>query len=339
MAVEDYLDLMVRGGAAATTRIAVAVPLSGVLGLTGPAGLAAARLALEQERARGDGARGVTLVPVDAGSTAASSVVRALVDEGAVSAVVGFHSSDVFEALQRVIDSRVPYVYTPPHEGDPIAPCVFRTGPSPEDQLRPVVRAFASRRALRRWALVGDDYVWPRRVRACARRALREAGADVVLDVLCPVGRCDPGRLLDALRSSRAQAILVSLVGRDLVRFNRAFAASGLGGRLVRVSGSLEECGLVDAGGDDSGELYSTMGWFASDPQSAPLLEQFSDRWGPDAPTLGSYAAGLYPAVRTLAGLAYRGALDAVHVARAAGSTRPVTRIARAEGLRLVAAR
>ncbi len=336
--VEDYLDLLVDQPSVRADRIAVAIPLSGVLGLTGPAGLAVAQLALEDEAARWDTQHRVTIVPIDAGSVSASTVLRGLVDQGLIGAVVGFHGSDVFGSICQQLAGRIPYVYTPPHEGGPVPPGVFRLGASPADQVQPVVDAFATRRSLRRWGLIGDDYIWPQRVHRVAAQALADAGAEVVLEDLSPVGCCDPEALIDTIKRSRVQALLVTLVGRDLVRFNRAFAASGLEGRVIRVSASLEECGLVESGGDDSGELYTTMSWFASDPQSAALVERFSRRWGSDGPPLGSYAAGLYPAVRAVARLAFQHHLDSDSLAQTLG-TAPAhgARVARAEGLDLIA--
>lgn len=55
--LEDYLDALVAGPDSRLLRIGLAVPASGVLGLTGPAGLAAAVLAAEEANAAAE-ARG-----------------------------------------------------------------------------------------------------------------------------------------------------------------------------------------------------------------------------------------------------------------------------------------
>jgi urea transport system substrate-binding protein len=115
-------------------------------------------------------------------------------------------------------------------------------------------------------------------------------------------------------------AVLLSLVGSDLVAFNRAFAASPMGGRVARVCAALEENGLLGAGGDGTGELYAAMGYFAAVATDASLAfgERYAARFGPYAPVLNGHSEGAYDGVRLLAALAQRAgclavpALDAV---------------------------
>jgi ABC-type branched-subunit amino acid transport system substrate-binding protein len=210
-------------------------------------------------------------------------------------------------------------------------------GPGPTEQLQPVIDHLTSR-SLSRWALVGSDYIWPRSVHAGAVPLIRDAGADVVGSTYVPLGSVDPEPIIEGLRRCGAQAVLLSLVGRDLATFNRAFAASGLLGRVVRVSGALDETGLLEIDGDDSGELYAAMEWFAADPDEDGFVERYAARWGPVAPPLGEYAHGCYAGLQLLAQLARQGDLD-VESFPAAVARRRVTRgrLARADGIQLLA--
>ena len=124
-----------------------------------------------------------------------------------------------------------------------------------------------------------------------------------------PFGPVDPGPLLDLVVRSRADAVLLSLVGRDLVAFNREFARAGLDHRVVRLSGALEENGLYALGGDATGELYACMPSFAAaddgvDERQLALQERHARRSGPDAPVVCAYARGVYDGVRLAAALA-----------------------------------
>jgi ABC-type branched-subunit amino acid transport system substrate-binding protein len=177
--------------------------------------------------------------------------------------------------------------------------------------------------------LLGTDYVWPRAVHRAARRVLADVGAEVVGEALVPFGPRDPGPLLDLVVRNRADAVLLSLVGRDLVAFNREFARAGLDRRVVRLSGALEENGLYAVGGDTTGELFACMPSFAAADDAADegqldLQERHARRSGPGAPVVCAYARGVYDGVRLAVALAG---------GRSVRPDRSAPRLARAEGL------
>ena len=303
-------------------RVGVVVPTSGTLGLLAPSALNCASLAAaELNAAGGILRRPVELVLVDGGRApaAVAAEVADLVRAKALTAVVGTHASDVRVALARVLGGAVPYVYTPPYEGGERTPGVFLLGETPARQLRPALDWLLAGRA-RRWLLLGNDYVWPRRVHAAARRHLVRAGARVVGERYVPRGGADAAALVELVTAARVDAVLLSLVGSDLVAFNRAFAESPIGGRVARVCGALEENGLLGAGGDGTGELYAAMGYFAAMATEASLAfgERYTARFGPCAPVLNGHGEGAYDGVLLLAALADRAgslaapALDAV---------------------------
>lgn len=337
----DPLDALLIGPDPTSLRVGLAVPTSGVMGLTGPAAIAAAALATEEiNEAGGVLDRPIELVPIDAGTTPedVAGQVRSLVAAEAIEALVGFHTSDIHRRLERVTSARVPYLFTPPHEGGSRLRGVFLLGEGPREQLLPAARALAGRPGGRRWALIGNDYIWPRAVHAVAAPMLGSHGGDIVLVDEVPFGQVDPDLLLSRIAAARADAVLLSLVGRDLAVFNRAFAASALAGRVVRVCSALDETGLLEIDGDDSGDLFTTMRWYASDPQGMELRERYQRRWGNRAPSLGVYAAGCYEGVHHLARLA---ATHPLRLAAAADSAAyPIEpgqpRLARADGLELL---
>ncbi|GAA3426870.1 substrate-binding domain-containing protein [Streptosporangium sandarakinum] len=299
----------------AALRVGLVVPLSGVLGLVGPCAVNCAILAADEVNlAGGMLGRPVELVLVDGGGPAArvAAEVAGLAAGGVIDAVVGTHGSDVRIAVVRALAGRVPFVYAPPYEGGGHAPGVYFLGETPGRQLRPGLDWLIDRRRARRWFLLGNDYVWPRLVHETARRRLRSRGAEVAGERLVPYGVRDFAPILAELTACRADALLVSLIGSDLVSFNRAFAEAGLS--HPRLCGALEEHGLLGIGGDATGELYGAMGYFASlvTDESLSLGERYVRRFGPDAPLLNGHGQGCYEAVLMLAALASRAGTLAV---------------------------
>jgi urea transport system substrate-binding protein len=333
--VTDPLEAQLLPRPAGLLRVCLVVPQSGALGLAGPSALDAALLAAHEVNVAG-GARGrrLDLVLVDGGRDprTVATDVRRLCDAGAVDVVTGFHTSDVHRAIEAVTAGRVPYVFTPPHEGGRRAPGVVCIGADPLAQLRGSVAWLTAAHRVHQWALVGNDYIWPRAVHRVARDVVAHHGSRVVLERRVPLGavHTSADRLLDDLRRSGADAVLLSLVGRDLATFNTALKRSGLHRRLVRLSGALEENGLMAAGGDDTGLLYASMSSFATldDDRRLGLLERHRALFGPEAPVLDTYAEGVYDGVRLVARLA---GPDGPTPAPAATAAAPTTTAARSD--------
>ncbi|WP_209308841.1 ABC transporter substrate-binding protein [Blastococcus sp. CT_GayMR16] len=328
----DPWEVLLTGPRPDVVRVGLAVPLSGPLAMTAPSALDLAGLAADEINAAGGVAgRPVELVGVDSGRApeVVAAEAAALHRAGAFELLVGFHTSDVHRALERALPPEARYVFTPPHEGGARRPGVVRIGQSPLEQHAAALTWLVRHRRARRWVLLGTDYVWPRAVHRAARRVLAEVGGEVVGEALVPFGPADPGPLLDLVRRSRADAVLLSLVGRDLVAFNREFARAGLDRRVVRLSGALEENGLYALGGDATGELFACMPSFAAadggaDEHQLALEERHSRRSGPGAPVVCAYARGVYDGVRLAAALAG---------GRALRGRRSAPRLARADGL------
>src|SRR4051794_41114997 len=145
-----------------TVELGVVIPLRGPAGIVGPSCEAAAELAAE-ELNLGTGLLGreLHLVVIDGGAAPdrVADQVGTLVTAGAVDAVTGWHLSSVRQAIVARIAGHVPYVYTPLYEGGEGAPGVFLAGETPAIQVRPALRWLMRERGVRRWCIVGDDYV------------------------------------------------------------------------------------------------------------------------------------------------------------------------------------
>ncbi|TMR25060.1 hypothetical protein ETD86_02570 [Nonomuraea turkmeniaca] len=285
--------------------------MRGPAGMFGPTCELCAELAAEEvNRAGGVLGRELRLVPVDGGAPPdqVAAEVEALVSLGAVQGITGWHISSVRQAIAPRIAGRVPYVYTALYEGGERTDGVFMTSETPADQLYPAMRLLTRERGLRRWFVVGNDYVWPRRTAHAARRYAAECGAPVCGESYLPLGAHDFREVLRRIERSEADAVLMLLVGSDAVRFNRAFARRGLDQRCVRLSTLMDENMLLASGTAATGELYSTAGFFGSlvTPENLEFHGQYADRFGIEAPPLGSLGESCYEGVLLLAALIER---------------------------------
>ncbi|MGW0613192.1 substrate-binding domain-containing protein [Streptomyces sp. NPDC002788] len=306
--------------------VALVVPLQGPAGIFGPACELCARLAAEEvNRDGGVLGKELRLVPVD-GSGAPQEVARhveALVDLGVVQGVTGWHISSVRQALAPRIAHRVPYVYTAVYEGGEDTTGVFLTSETPRDQLRPAMDLLARERGVRRWFVVGNDYVWPRHTARSARAYARVSGGCVAAEAYLPLGTADFEPVLRRVERSDADAVLMLLVGSDAVRFNRAFAEYGLHARCLRLSTLMDENMLMASGPAATRDLYSTAGFFASlaNRDTLDFHGRYAARYGVDAPALGSLGESCYEGVLLLAALLEgAGTLDVAAIAAAAGA-------------------
>ena len=287
----DPWEVLLDGPRTDVVRVGLAVPLSGPLAMTAPSALDLGRPRRRRGATppAGSSGRPIELVAVDSGRPpeVVAAEAAALHRAGVFELLVGFHTSDVHRAVERALPAGARYVFTPPHEGGARRPGVVRIGQSPLEQHAAALTWLVQHRRARRWVLLGTDYVWPRSVHRAAERVLAGVGGEVVGEALVPFGPSDPGPLLDLVRRTRADAVLLSLVGRDLVAFNREFARAGLDRRVVRLSGALEENGLYALGGDATGELFACMPSFVaaddgSDEHQLALQERHVRRSGPE---------------------------------------------------------
>lgn len=306
--------------------VALVLPLQGPAGMFGPTCESCAQLAAEEvNKAGGVLGRELRLLPVDGGGTPreVADHVEALVDVGAVQGVTGWHISSVRQALAPRIAHRVPYVYTALYEGGERTAGVFLTSETPRDQLRPAMRLLERERSVRRWFVVGNDYVWPRRTARAAHGYARESGGSVRGEVYLPLGTHDFGAVLRRIERADADGVIVLLVGSDAVRFNRAFAAAGLDARCVRLSTLMDENMLMASGPSATSDLYSTAGFFASlaNRDTLDFHGQYAGRFGTEAPALGSLGESCYEGVLLLAALIGRArTLDVSAIGAAAGT-------------------
>ncbi len=291
-----------------TLHLGLVVPLQGPAGMFGPSCEASAALAVEEINA-GSGILGrqLRLVLIDGGQRPerVADEVDSLISAGAIDAVTGWHISAVRQVVAPRTAGRVPYVYTALYEGGERAPGVFLTGETPDLQLYPAMHWMGVNLGVRRWFVVGDDYVWPRASAAAARTYAERLGGRICAERYVRLGSKNFNSVLHEVERSDPDGVLMLLVGEDAVQFNRAFAARGLDERIVRLSPLMDENMLLATGADSTGGLYAAAGFFEAlgTESSLQFLAGYTRRHGLEAPAATSLGESCYEGVRLLAEL------------------------------------
>lgn len=292
----------------ASYRVALCVPMNGIEGIWGPSALASAQLGqIELNRCNGIAGRPCELVVVDASNDAneLEQTLTELVARGEVDALVGMHLSSVRERILSAVGGQVPYVYTCLYEGGAAAPGLFAIGETAARQLNPAIQTLSELSSVRRWALIGNDYIWPRASHTIAKRVISATGGRAVVEQFLPFGQADYSQVFEQLRSARCDAVLVSMIGQDAIEFNRAFSAAGLATQMLRLSCAIEENQLLAIGADHTEGLYVSLGYFGAldTDENRAFKEQYHSQFGARAPTLNALGQSLYEGMHFLGAL------------------------------------
>jgi len=327
LTITTALFLAMAAGASAEVKLGVLVPDSGPAGLFGPSARQAAQLAADDINASG-GINGepVELRFADVGVPPAQAVeaVQRLWRAEGVQGFVGMHDSAVRAAIVGQLRGQVPYIYTAVYEGGECAPGTWVTGETPAQQLAPVIPWLAENEAASKWYLIGNDYNWPRDTNAAAQAIIAASGGEVVGEEYVPLGSSDFDASLGRIRSSGADAVLVTLVGGDSVGFNIAYAAFGLDAQALRLGTLIEENTLAGIGAANAGRLFASMGYFANIESDA--ARAYSDRiaaeFGVSAAQPNGMGQSVYDGMMLMAALGNAaGSLDTAAITAIADGT------------------
>ncbi len=306
--ISTMLAIATATPAFAQIKIGFLVPDSGPAGLFGPSTRNSALLAMEDINAAG-GINGepIELVFADAGLPPADVVQSAirLWRGERVAALVGMHDSAVRAAVQGQIAGKLPYVYTPVHAGGECTAGIYITGETPNQQLVPSIPYLMAKEGVAKWYLVGHDYSWPRDTNVVAKEVIAAAGGEVVGEEYLPLTANEFDSSLAKIRTSGADAVLVTLVGGGSVGFNIAFAGFGLDDQAIRLGTLIEENTLAGIGPDNSKRLYNAAGYFGNldTPGAQAFAAKYYQRYGADAAALNGLGQSGYEGLMLLAAL------------------------------------
>jgi urea transport system substrate-binding protein len=269
--------------------------------------------------------RRVELVVLDSGAPrpALACILRSAIASGEIVALLGMHPSDLRAFVTAHIPSDFPYVYTPLYEGGETAPNVFAIGETPDRLLRPGIAWLAEHRRARRWFFVGNDYVWPRMMHGVARDLVARHGGSTSSEAYFPFGTEDFDPVFAGIRAAKPDVVLMSLIGDDAVRFNRAFAEAGFAGRMLRFSTAIDENVLYGIGPENTENMVLTAGYFAHlrSMENDVFRESYHAVFGESPPMQNDLGQSCYEGLHYLAALVGQAqSTSARALRRAAGS-------------------
>ena len=312
----DSFDSSLLVGGSDEFRVALLIPMCGSAGIWGPSCIASAEVAAyELNRCDGIAGRHVRLVLVDSAeeaSTPVEDLVDGLIESRSIDAIVGMHISAVRQRLTKVVRGRIPYVYTPMYEGGERSFGVFAIGDTPGHQLVPAMEWIRRKHRPRKWALIGNDYVWPRASNRYAKSKLADMNASLVYERYIPFSAPEMALEVEAIEKSGAEAVLISLIGQDAVDFNRIFGHMGLARRILRLSCVIEENGLLASGAENLERLFCSSSYFGAltTDANACFRETYHNFHGDRAPVLGAIGQSTYEGMQFLSSLLGNGRKD-----------------------------
>ena len=312
----DSFDSNLLIGGSDEFRVALLIPMCGSAGIWGPSCIASAEVAAyELNRRDGIAGRYVRLVLVDSAEEAATPVedlVDGLIESRSIDAIVGMHISAVRQRLTKVVRGRIPYVYTPMYEGGERSFGVFAIGDTPGHQLVPAMEWIRRKYRPRKWALIGNDYVWPRASNRYAKSKLADMNASLVYERYIPFSAPEMALEVEAIEQSGAEAVLISLIGQDAVDFNRIFGHMGLDRGILRLSCVIEENGLLASGAENLKRLFCSSSYFGAlaTDANACFRETYHNFHGDRAPVLGALGQSTYEGMQFLSTLLGKGRKD-----------------------------
>jgi urea transport system substrate-binding protein len=348
-------ELFERRGYRKKLRIANFITQSGPAGLWGPAATNSTLLAASEINRRGGIlGREIELSFFDAGGDIDDVVrtAREIVSGEDADIIMGSHISAVRVALRKVIAGHIPYIYTPVYEGGERTPGVMAIGEIPRIQSRPAIEWLANVKRASRWYLIGSDYVWPWLAHKATKKYIADAGGRVVGEEFVPLGAQDHSAQLARIRAAKPDVVLISLIGTDSILFNRAFGKQGLGAKMLRLGGAMDETVLLGIGAANTENLFCASGYFidAASRDNDAFRGHYESAFGRHAPPPGSIAQSNYEGLRFLetvatragsvaarplltaaANIDYQGARGNVRIRR--GNARMLIHLAEADGL------
>ena len=292
-------------------RIANFVTSFGSAGIWGPAVANATLLAASEINRRGGIlGREIEIVLCEAGGPLEDVARRAsdAITFDEIDLVMGSHISAVRLALRKAVAGRVPYIYTPVYEGGERTPGVLAIGETPRRDQKPAIHWLATVKQASRWYLIGSDYVWPWLSHRAVKRYIAQSGGRVVGEEFVPVGVDNHDVHLARIRAAKPDVVLISLIGADSIAFNRSFGESGLGRKMLRLAGAMDETLLLGIGADNTENLFCASGYFNSvrSAENEMFLDRYRAAFGACAPPVGSVGESNYEGLHFLEALAHR---------------------------------
>jgi len=269
-------------------KIGVLHSLTGTMAISETPLVDAIRLAVEEANRSGglDGAQ-FEMVVSDCRSDADYCARQAekLITQDDVKVLFGCWTSDCRKAVKKVVEQHHHLLFYPlQYEGLEESPDIIYTGAVPNQQIIPAVM-WALQNHLRRFYLVGSDYVYPRTANLIARDILRMNGGQVLAERYLPFDRKDDAAVVAEIIRLKPDVILNTLSGDSNKYFFLALQKAGITSEKIPViSTSVAEVELAAMGASAEAGNYAVWSYFQGidTVENLEFVANFKKRFGPD---------------------------------------------------------
>jgi PAS domain S-box-containing protein len=308
-----------------TVRLGLMPPLTGLVEMYGTEITRAGQIACDEVNENGGVlGRPLELVIEDDGSLPESAVAAAfkLVDRHRCTAIVGnlLSNSRIAVAYRVAEPRRIPYLNFSFYEGSILSHYFFHFAALPNQQIDRMIPYMRSHYSPRMF-FAGNNYEWPRGSIDAAKRALEQAGGQILGEEYCPIGASDEDieRLLDQVAESGADVFVPYFAGADQIHLLTRFTERGLKKRMAVVMGHYDEALASRLPPEVREGFYSSNTYFMTldTPENKKYLARLAAQpgvngiWPQGNGILTNFGEGAYLCVKAFAKAANQaGSLD-----------------------------
>ena len=218
-------------------KIGIVLPLSGAEELFGSQGLQGAKMAVAEINAAGGvlGGRPLELVIEDEQTDLKRAVKKTetVILQDRVIAVMGPTSSAHRNAMIEVCTThKTPLLYATDYEGGCCYRYLFCYSPIPDHYVKPLI-PYLMDKSGKAFYVIGADYVWPVKIAEAVKREVLGRGGSIVGEEFLPFDTKDFKTHLQRISKSKANHVVMMLLGADGQIFIKQFAALGLGKEIT----------------------------------------------------------------------------------------------------------
>ena len=216
----------------ATVKVGLLHSLSGTMAISETSVKDAEMMAIDEINAKG-GVMGKKIVPIaeDGASDWPTFKTKAekLLTQDKVATVFGCWTSVSRKTVLPTFEKYNGLLWYPvQYEGMETSPNIFYTGATTNQQITPAVTWLIKTKGLKKFFLLGSDYVFPRTANAEIKAQLKAEGATLVGEEYTPLGHRDYATLVDKIKAAKPDVVFNSLNGDSNVEFFKQMKAVGL---------------------------------------------------------------------------------------------------------------
>ncbi len=276
-------------------KIGLVLPLSGAEELFGSQGLQGAKMAIAEINAEGGvlGGRLFELIVEDERTdlkTAIEKTEKVILKDGVI-AVMGPTSSAHRNAMIEICTRyKTPLLYATDYEGGCCCRYLFCYSPIPDHYVKPLI-PYLMEKSGKSFYVIGADYVWPIKIGEAIKKEVLHLGGRIVGEEYLPFNTKDFKSNLQKIILSKADHVVMMLLGADGQVFIKQFAALGLKNDFTLTVMAFNENYMVGLSQEEVEGIVTCVPFLANldRPEAREFVNRQKKMFGPN--TVVSYFA------------------------------------------------